>query len=87
MTNILITLLLSFPIMLIMAFVVAVPLTLIQMAEEWWDKRRRQKEIRKEYDKWYDRYLSCDNFGGAVDKGKAAAMCVVLRVMEEGENA
>lgn len=79
MTNLLIAALLFVPLMLIMAFVVAVPLTLIQAAEEWWDKRQRRKEIRKEYDKWYDRYLSCDNFGGAVDKGKAAAMCVVLR--------
>lgn len=82
MTNILITLLLSFPIMLISAFVVGGGVTLIQAAEEWWERRQQRKEIRKEYDKLYDRYLSCDNFGGAVDKGKAAAMCVVLREME-----
>ena len=57
--------------------------TLIDAIEEWWERKQQKKEIRKEYNKWYGKYEACDNFGGAVDKGKAAAMCVVLRAMEE----
>lgn len=84
MTNLLILLLLFIPLMLISALVVSIPLTLIDIIYEWWERRQQKKEIRKEYNKWYSRYEACDNFGGAVDKGKAAAMCVVLRAMEEG---
>lgn len=83
MTNILITLLLFIPLLFVLALIASAGVTLIQAAEEWWERRQQRKDIRKEYDKWYDKYLSCDNFGGAVDKGKAAAMCVVLREMEE----
>lgn len=91
MTNILITLLLSFPIMLIAAFLVGGGVTLIQVAEEWWDKKQRRKQIAKEYDYWHDKALSCTDFGlSAILKGKAAACMAVLkeelRVMEEGES-
>lgn len=54
-------------------------LTAVDELDDWLKRRKKVKELRKEYDVWYDRYLSCDNFSGAIDKGKAAAMCVVLR--------
>ena len=58
-------------------------MTAIDELDDWLKRRRKVKELCKEYDVWYSRYLSCDNFSGAVDKGKAGAMCVVLRNMIE----
>lgn len=83
--SLIIALALTPSLMLISAFVVAVPITLLQIWEEWSERRKCRKQLHREYDEWYGRYLSCDNFAGAVDKGKAAAMCVVLRAMIEEE--
>lgn len=41
-------------------------------------KRKRRKYLLREYRKWYDRAKSCDNFGGAIDKGKAIASLIVI---------
>lgn len=47
------------------------------------DKRshrgKRRKYLLNEYNKWYDKAKSCDNFGGAIDKGRAVAMLMVIR--------
>lgn len=80
-----------------MPFVIALPLsvmaalalvvlaacyqTALEMIADWIDRTNHIHALEAEYAKWYDKYLSCDNFGGAVDKGKAAAMCVVLKAM------
>ena len=40
--------------------------------------RKRRKYLLSEYRKWYDKAMSCDNFGGAVDKGRAVAMLAVI---------
>lgn len=49
---------------------------------DWLDKlsyrRKRRKYLLSEYRKWYDKAISCDNFGGAVDKGRAVAMLAVI---------
>ncbi len=49
---------------------------------DWIDKlsyrRKRRKYLLSEYRKWYDKAKSCDNFGGAVDKGRAVAMLAVI---------
>lgn len=41
--------------------------------------RKRCKYLLREYQKWYDKAKSCDNFGGAVDKGRAIAMLVIIK--------
>ena len=40
--------------------------------------RKRRKKLLTEYNKWYDKAKSCDNFGGAIDKGRAVAMLAVI---------
>lgn len=49
---------------------------------DWLDKlsyrRKRRKYLLSEYRKWYDKAISCDSFGGAIYKGKAIAMLVVI---------
>lgn len=40
--------------------------------------KKRRKKLLTEYNKWYDKAKSCDNFGGAIDKGKAVAMLAVI---------
>ena len=65
--------------MIILAAIVAIPLTLIQLWDEWDERRKRIRALEAEYAEWYGRYEACDRFGGAIDKGRAAAMCVVLR--------
>lgn len=49
---------------------------------DWLDelsyRRKRRKYLLSEYRKWYDKAISCDNFGGAIYKGKAIAMLVVI---------
>ncbi|MCM1009170.1 MAG: hypothetical protein NC485_14875 [Ruminococcus flavefaciens] len=47
--------------------------------DEFIERRKRRKELLNEYRKWYDKALSCDNFGGAVDKGKAIAQLIIIR--------
>ena len=47
--------------------------------DELTERRKRRKELLNEYRKWYDKALSCDNFGGAVDKGKAIAKLVIIK--------
>lgn len=88
MTNIIITLLLAIPLILLLALVASAGLTAIQATEEWWERRQRRKQISQEYDYWHDKALSCTDFGlSAILKGKAAACMAVLkeelRVMEE----
>lgn len=46
--------------------------------DELAERRKRRRELLNEYRKWYDKAKSCDNFGGAVDKGKAIARLIVL---------
>lgn len=41
-------------------------------------RRKRRKKLLTEYNKWYDKAKSCDNFGGAIDKGRAVAMLAVI---------
>ena len=47
--------------------------------DEFIERRKRRKELFNEYHKWYDKAKSCDNFGGAVDKGKAIAQLIIIR--------
>lgn len=42
-------------------------------------RKKRRKYLKAEYRKWYDKAKSCDNFGGAVDKGRAIAMLVIIK--------
>jgi hypothetical protein len=46
--------------------------------DELAERRKRRRELLNEYRKWYDKAKSCDNFSGAVDKGKAIARLIVL---------
>lgn len=46
--------------------------------DELAERRKRRRKLLNEYRKWYDKAKSCDNFGGAVDKGKAIARLIVL---------
>lgn len=47
--------------------------------DELIERRKRRRELLNEYRKWYDKAKSCDNFGGAVDKGKAIAQLIIIR--------
>lgn len=51
-------------------------------------RRKRRKYLLNEYNKWYDKAKSCDNFGGAIDKGRAVAMLAVIgheiSILEKG---
>lgn len=47
--------------------------------DELTERRKRRRELLNEYRKWYDKAKSCDNFGGAVDKGKAIAQLIIIR--------
>ena len=47
--------------------------------DELIERRNRRRELLDEYRKWYDKAKSCDNFGGAVDKGKAIAQLIIIR--------
>lgn len=40
--------------------------------------RKRRRKLLNEYNKWYDKAKSSDNFGGAIDKGRAVAMLAVI---------
>lgn len=40
---------------------------------------KHRKYLKAEYRKWYDKAKSCDNFGGAIDKGRAIAMLVIIK--------
>lgn len=64
---------------LLCALLVAIPITVIESIGEWWERRRRRKYLLSEYNKWYDKAKSCDDFGGAIDKGKAVARLIVLK--------
>lgn len=46
--------------------------------DELIERRKRRRELLNEYHKWYDKAKSCDNFGGAIDKGKAIARLIVI---------
>lgn len=46
--------------------------------DELAERRKRRRELLAEYRKWYDKAKSCDNFDGAVDKGKAIARLIVI---------
>lgn len=66
--------------MIILAAIVAIPLTLIQLWDEWDERRRRRKELQREYDYWRDKALSYDDFGLAAEyKTKAVACMAVLK--------
>lgn len=67
------------PLALLCALLVAIPITVIESIGEWWERRRRRKYLLSEYNKWYDKAKSCDDFGGAIDKGKAVARLIVLK--------
>ena len=43
------------------------------------ERRKLRRRLLNEYHKWYDKAKSCDNFGGAVDKGKAIAQLIIIR--------
>jgi|GEM_PF-4671779 hypothetical protein len=47
--------------------------------DELIERRKRRRELLDEYRKWYDKAKSCDNFGGAIDKGKAIAKLVIIK--------
>ncbi len=38
-----------------------------------------RRYLKREYRKWYDKAKSCDNFGGAIDKGMAIARLIIIR--------
>lgn len=46
--------------------------------DEFTERRKLRRELLAEYRKWYDKAKSCDNFGGAIDKGKAIARLIVI---------
>lgn len=47
--------------------------------DELIERRKRRRELMIEYHKWYDKAVSCDNFGGAIDKGKAIARLIIIK--------
>ena len=47
--------------------------------DELAERRKRRRELLNEYRKWYDKAKSCDNFGGAIDKGKAIVRLIVIK--------
>lgn len=47
--------------------------------DELAERIKRRRELLNEYRKWYDKAKSCDNFGGAIDKGKAIAKLVIIK--------
>ena len=47
--------------------------------DELIERRKCRRELLNEYRKWYDKAKSCDNFGGAIDKGKAIARLIVIK--------
>ncbi|MCM1270332.1 MAG: hypothetical protein NC247_06890 [Ruminococcus flavefaciens] len=52
---------------------------LCSQLDEFTERRQRRRELLNEYRKWYDKAKSCDNFGGAVDKGKTIARLIVIK--------
>lgn len=42
-------------------------------------RRKRRRYLLREYRKWYDKAKSCDDFCGAVDKGKAIARLIIIK--------
>lgn len=47
--------------------------------DELTEHRKLRRELLNEYRKWYDKAKSCDNFGGAIDKGRAIAQLIIIR--------
>ncbi len=54
--------------------------TIIQLLDEWEERRRQRRKLRKEYNYWYDKAQSCSDFGKAAeDKGWAIACMAVIQ--------
>ena len=52
---------------------------LCSQLDELTERRKRRRELLNEYRKWYDKAVSCDNFGGVIDKSKAIAQLIIIR--------
>lgn len=67
------------------ASMIAIPNIVVELdklcirLDEFVERRKLRRRLLNEYRKWYDKAVSCDNFGGAVDKGKAIARLIIIR--------
>lgn len=74
--NTVLVLLLFPPLMMLGAVVAAIPLTLLDLWEDWESHRKEVKKLRREFDVWTKIASEHDNVNEAEAKGYAAARAV-----------
>lgn len=64
------------PLMVLGAVAAAIPLTLLDLWEDWENRRKEVKKLRREFDVWKNIASEHDNVNEAEAKGYAAARAV-----------
>lgn len=64
------------PLMVLGAVAAAIPLTLLELREDWENRRKEVKKLRREFDVWTKIASEHDNVNEAEAKGYAAARAI-----------